>query len=147
VLKDEIADFTKALHHFLETRFRLCKGAPRQGGIAVGRQTVDTAGVEARKLVKEMALVFDLRTFVVPLDQGAIATASTSRLKKIYTAATESGAKLAAIEVLEAELNELRQRIAAAASSDKYSKRDTGCAARWHHNGGGGGLVHVGWQG
>ena len=123
VLKDEIADFTKAVYHFLVTRFRLCKGAPRQGGIAAGHQTVDTAGVEARKLVKEMGVVFDLRTFVVPLDPAAIATASAS-LKKIYTVAKESGAKLAAIEVLEAELNELRQRIATAACSGKYSERD-----------------------
>ena len=123
VMKDEVSDLTSALYHFLDCRFRKNKGAPRQGGSAVGHQTLDTAGVEARKLVMEMGKVFDLRTMVVPLDGAAISAAS-SALAKIHAAATTSGVKLAPLAQLATQLVELRRRVAAAASSPPYSERD-----------------------
>lgn len=105
------------------TRFRNCKGAPRQGGTAAGHQTLDKAGVEARKLVVEMGKVFDLRTMVVPLDEAQI-SAAAGALKKIHAAATASGVKLATMEVLSSQLIELRRRVMALATSPPYNERD-----------------------
>ena len=80
VIKDEVADFffCKALAHFLDSRYRKNKGAPRQGGAAAGHQTPDSAGVAASKLVTAMGKVFDLRKLVVPLDSAGESAADAA---------------------------------------------------------------------
>ena len=123
VIKDEVADFCKALAHFLDSRYRKNKGAPQQGGAAAGHQTLDLAGVAASKLVTSMGKVFDLRKLVVPLD-SASESAADAALATIHAHALESGTKLAALDVLAPQLVELRRRLVAAAASAPYSARD-----------------------
>ena len=64
--------------HFADSRYRKNKGAPRQGGAAAGHQTLDSAGVAARKLVILMGQVFDLRKLVVPLNLAGEAAAGAA---------------------------------------------------------------------
>ena len=84
---------------------------------------MDVAGVIARKLVVQMGAVFDLRKLLVPLDVVAEAAASVA-LEKIHAAAVQSGVRLAALDVLHAQLAELRRRLVAAATSLPYNMRD-----------------------
>ena len=72
-----------------------------------------------------MGKVFDLRKFLVPFDSAGVSAASAAlKSGTIHAAALKSGTKLAALDVLEAQLGELRRRLAAAAALPPYNVRD-----------------------
>ena len=117
LLVDEVNDWSKALLHFLKTRFVDCKGAPRQGEKG-GFQRIAAGGKEARNLVEQAGKCFDLR--------GLCADPCTlperdAALTSIRATAIESGvASLPEAVVLLAELEELRLRLVKATKDGKH---------------------------
>ena len=118
----QVCDFAQAWHHFGHMRFVDCKGAPRQtekerGG---GHQQPDPAGKAARDLIVKMGEVCDLRGFVV--DGGL--PGRTAALKEIHAAASRSGALLAPLPTLEAQLALAYAKLQKRAREEPFCLRD-----------------------
>ena len=110
-------DWSKALLHFLKTRFVDCKGAPRRGEKG-GFQRIAAGGKEARDLVELAGKCFDLRGLCA--DPCSLPERDAA-LASIRAIAIESGvAGLPEAVVLQAELEEVRLRLMKAAKDGKH---------------------------
>ena len=125
VIKDEVADFffCKALAHFLDSRYRKNKGAPRQGsgapnaglGGCGSEQTRHRDGQGVRPAQAGGAAGLGGRARAQRMPRWRPCTPMRLR------AAPSS---LAALSVLAPQLVELRRRLVAAAASAPYNVRD-----------------------
>ena len=118
VMIDEVADFCKALWHFFDIRFRQCRGVPRQGDNG-GFQYITAGGLEGRALIATAGECFDLRKMC---EEPCGLARRVEALRTIHAAAAASGVVLAPLEVLEAQLETLCSRLAAAAKEDRYRR-------------------------